>query len=579
MEIRYRVFKRLFPYVLLIGIAVSCVNHEYDFDRTDRNVTLMGETISIPLGQIGPMNIQDIMGEQLGEYLVPLSDGTFSIQYKGNPVRFVFDELQKIDGAAPFSRFCDFPISYDLPLFTKPDNVVFDAKGEADLSGPDPLKIQLSSVTRSISSSISNLPKELASLKSITLTSKSRVEISLSIPDCPLISGTVTPDLRIDLGSLFESDDFPGGALTFNTPLDSKNAYTVTQSFPLHKFALKPGSFNPSDHSLNIDATIKVSGSCTVSQLRTNRTRYEKAPEEVRFKLTATMREIACQEIEGSFNYSRKSQVTVPLANLAAGLAGKLNGDVRFDFADPAILLDIESNIAIPIAAKLELAARQKRVKYAEVKDIPVAFPLPAPGATASKRLRMAKSPETLPGEEAVAADLAKLFSRIPDDMLITADASTLSGQTAVLRIGQNYHVTVSPQVIIPLSLGADTKVSVLDTIALPSTLGAMLGQNTLQLAGEMTNGFPLELAFNMVIIDDKGTALTEAASQTIAAGNTSEVSVTLARLPGADFGKNAFAVLSFAVSGIPESRPFRTEDSIRANLHLRIPGGYHMTL
>ena len=375
--------------IAFAGIAWACTDHDYDFDRTDREVTLLGEDLFIPLGQTGPLTVESLLGDKMADFLVPLEDGTCAIQYKGKAVSFVFDELKNIDGAAPFQRFVDFPISYDFALFNKPGNPSFNAQGEADLSDSIPGEIQLQNLSRNLDVSITGLPAQLASLKAITLTQKSRIEITVSIPDCLLTGGTVTPDLTFDMGSFFESDDFPEGLIKIGTPLTSANGYSATTTIPLHKFALDPDSFNPADHSLSVNASLKFSGTCAVSKPRTNRDRHAAAPENAKLHVTVIMRDIACKEIEGKFDYARRSQVTFQLGDLAAGLTDRLSGDIHFDFEDPTILLDIESNITIPISASLELAARQKKVKYAEVKDIPVAFPLAEPGASASKRFRM----------------------------------------------------------------------------------------------------------------------------------------------------------------------------------------------
>lgn len=575
-----RGWANLVLFAALVPMAGACTDPSYDFDRTDRTVTLMGETLSIPLGQTRALTVGDLLGDQMEDYLVALSDGTLSVQYTGKPLSFTFDELKKIDGSAPFARFCDFPISHDFSLFTKPGKPAYDAQGEADLSGSVPGKIQLKSVSRDFSASIPNMPKELSSLKSITLTEQSRVELTLTIPDCPFISGTVTPDLRFDLGSLFVNKDFPDGILKFDTPLDSKNGYTATKSFPLHSFSLAPGAFDPSTHTLNVDANVEFRGNCTISKPRTNRALFEKAPREIQLQVTAVMHDIACKEIEGAFDYSRKSQVSFPLGDFAGSIKGKLGGgEVFFDFLDPTILLDIESNITIPITAKLTLAARQNRVKYAEVKNLPVAFPCAEPGKSASTHIQMGKNPGKNPGEYPVTADFSRLLTRIPDDLLITADAATQSDKTAVLRIGETYKVTLSPKLILPLSLGADTNVEVRDTVAIPATLGRVLKDNTLQLVGHIRNGFPLQLAFSLVLTDPEGNALTDPVHLTLAEDRSQEVAFTLALKPGTDPETLDSAILSFTVGGIPEGRPVKADDAIQANLRLLIPGGYHLSL
>jgi len=573
------ILTRAFPLIVFIGIAMACTDHAYDFERTERDVTLLGEDISFPLGQTGPMSIGSLLGEKMADFLIPLEDGTCAIQYKGKAVSFAFDELKNIDGAAPFQRFCDFPISYDFSLFNKPAKPAFNAQGEADLSSLLPGRIEIQSLSRSLDLNVSGLPAQLSSLKSITLTPESRFEITVSIPDCLLTGGTVTPNLSFDMGSFFASDDFPGGIIKINSPLNSGNGYSATTTIPLHKFALDPKNFNPADHSIAVSATLKLSGSCAISQPQTNRNRHAKAPQETKLHVTVIMRDIACKEIEGSFDYSRKSQVTFQLGDLAAGLTDKLSGDIHFDFVDPTILLDIESNITIPVSAKLTLAARQKKVKYAEVKNIPVVFPVANPGASVSKRIRIAKNPAHNPGEESIALDLTNLLAKIPDDILITANASTQSNQTSVLRIGENYRISISPQIIIPLNLGPDTKVAFRDTLALPTQLGELIDKNEFQVMGEIDNGFPLQFTFSLVMVDKDGVPLSETVRQVLAADSTSELALTLARLPGADPTQAASAVLIFEADGVSDSRPIRTEDAIEAKLHAVIPGGYHLAL
>ena len=565
--------------IALCCMAWACTDHDYDFDRTDPDITLLGEDVFIPLGQTGPLTVESLLGEKMADFLVPLEDGTCAIQYKGKAVNFVFDELKNIDGAAPFQRFVDFPISYDFALFSKPENPSFNAQGVADLSGSIPGQIELQNLSRSLDVSITGLPAQLASLKAITLTQKSRIEITVSVPDCLLTGGTVTPDLTFDMGSFFESDDFPEGLIKIDTPLTSGNGYSATTTIQLHKFALDPDSFNPADHTLSVNASLKFSGTCAVSQPRTDRDHHAKAPKDAKLHVTVIMRDIACKEIEGTFDYSRKSQVTFQLGDLSAGMTDKLNSDVRFDFLDPTILLDIESNITIPISGQLELAARQNKVKYAEVKGIPVIFPVAAPGASASKRIRLAKDPATNPGEDPIALDFTSLLSKIPDDLLITANASTLRDRTATLRIGENYKVSISPQIIIPLYFGPETKVSLSSTVALPARLGAMIQKNSFQVKGTIDNGFPLQLSFSLVMVDEDGTALTETVRQTLAADASNDIELTLAKLPGADPTRLASAILSFEADGIPESRPVKTDDAIQANLHIVIPGGIHVTL
>ena len=579
--------KRILPYpltrvFLAIALAVAsaaCTDATYDLERTKQDITLFGEDISFPIGQTGPTTIGALLGEKAADYITPLEDGTCAIQYKGKPVSFVFDELKNIDGAAPFQRFCDFPINYDFALFSKPDKPSFNANGEADLSKTMASRITLQSMSRSMDFNVAGLPAQLASLESITLSQKSRIEVTVSIPDCFLTGGTVTPNLVLDMGTFFASDDFPDGHITINAPLKSENNFSATTTIPLHKFVLDPKSFNPAEHSISMSVALNFSGSCSVSQPKTNRDRHSKAPKDNKLHVTVILKDIACSEIVGAFDYSRKSQVTFQLGDLSAGLMDKLSEDVHFDFIDPTILLDVESNVTIPVSAKLDLAARQKKVKYAEIKNIPIGFPVATPGTTIKKRFRIAKEPGQQPGEDPIALDFTSLLSKIPDDMLITTNVVTRKDEKAVLRIGENYRVSISPQIIIPLYFGPDTKLAIRDTVAMPAQLGEQIKNNDFLVKGEIENGFPLQFTFSLVMVDKEGTPLTETVRQTLAAGATSEVVLSMVKLPGADPAQIASAVLTFEADGISDSQPIKQDNAVQAKLHLVIPGGYHINL
>lgn len=574
--------KYLIAFTLFISVTVltaSCVNHAYDFEKVDPDITLFGEDVAIPLGQSGPLTIEALLGEKMEDFLIPLDDNTCAIQYKAKAVNIALNELKNIDGAAPFQRFCDYPINYDFDLFTKPANPAFNSQNEADLSNSIPGKVNLESKTQNLDFSLSNLPSQLASLKSVTLGSKSRIEVTVSVPDCVMTAGTVVPNLSLSLGSFLVSNDFPDGVIKVNPTLDSKNGYSAKTTIRLNKLVLDPKSFNASEHTLAVNASMTFNGACTINQPRTTRDRHAKAPDDAKLRITIVMKDLAIQDIEGSFDYSAKNQVSFQLGDLSASMTDKLKEEIRLDFSDPTILLDIESNITIPINAKLDLAARQNKVKYAEVKNIPISLPGATPGSFISKRYRLAAKPPHNQGEEAVAVNFASLLSRIPDDMLITTNVATRSDKTAILRIGENYRVTITPHIIIPLSFGPNLKVTLRDTLALPAKMGEMIQKNTFQVKGTIDNSFPLQFTFSIVMVDKDGVALTDTVSQTLAADSVNDVDLILTKLPEADPTQITSAFLTFEVDGIPDGRPVMTDDGILTNLHIVIPGGLHLTL
>lgn len=570
---------RIYIIVALSFALSSCVNHAYDFEKVDPDVTLFGEDVTIPLGQSGPLTIGALLGEKMGDFLIPLDDNTCAIQYKAKAVNITLNELKNIDGAAPFQRFCDYPINYDFNLFTKPANPSFNSQDEADLSNSIPGKVNLESKTQSLDFSVSNLPSQLTSLKSVTLGSKSRIEVTVSVPDCVMTAGTVVPNLSLSLGSFLVSNDFPDGVIKVNPTLDSKNGYSAKTTIQLNKLVLDPNSFNAAEHTLAVNASMTFTGTCAINQPKTTRDRHAKAPDEHKLHVTIVMKDLAIQDIEGAFDYSAKNQVSFQLGDLSSSMSDKLKEDIRLDFSDPTILLDIESNLTIPITAKLDLAARQNKVKYAEVKNIPISLPVATPGSFVFKRFRLAAKPPKNQGEEAVAVNFNKLLSRIPDDMLITTNVATKSDKTATLRLGENYRVTITPHIIIPLSFGPNLKVALRDTLVLPAQMGKMIQKNSFQVKGSIDNGFPLQFTFSIVMVDKDGVALTDTVSQILAADSVNDVDLILTKLPEADPTQITSAILSFQVDGIPDGRPVMNDDAILTNLHIVIPGGLHLTL
>lgn len=570
---------RILFIIVLSLAAASCVNHAYDFDKIDPDITLLGEDVTIPLGQTGPLTIGALMGEKTADYLVPLEDGTCAIQYKSKAVNLVLNELKNLDGSAPFQRFCDYPINHDFSLFSKPANPSFNSQGDADLSASVPGRVNLQAMSQNFDFSFSGLPSQIVSLESVSLSKKSRIDVTISIPDCLFTAGTVTPDLSLDIGSFLVSDAFPDGIVKIKPTLNSSNGYKATTTVYLNKLALGPENFNAADHSLSMNASMKFTGSCTISQPHTSRDKHSKAPDDVKLQITIILRDLAISEVRGAFDYSYKSQVAFQLGDLSSSLTDKLGKDLCFDFTDPAILLDIESNLTIPISAKLGLTARQNKVKYAEVSNIPISLPVASSGAFVSKRFRISGNPQKKQGEEAIARDLTKLLSKIPDDMVIAAEVATKSNQTAILRIGENYRVTISPQIIIPFSFGPELKVAISDTLALPSQVGSMIQKNSFKVKGTVDNGFPIQFSFSFVMAGEDGTPLTETVRQTLSAESANDIELNLAALPGADPTQIVSAIMTFEMDGVPDSRPVMADDAILANLHLVIPGGLHITL
>lgn len=94
----------LFVYLSVIGILLlfsACVDDNYNLDNVSTEVTIGGEEVVVPLGEIKPIALGDMIGEQM-EGLVE-ENGVYTFKYEGEGDNFVIDgfSLPLISGLSP----------------------------------------------------------------------------------------------------------------------------------------------------------------------------------------------------------------------------------------------------------------------------------------------------------------------------------------------------------------------------------------------------------------------------------------------------------------------------------------------
>ena len=145
------------------------------------------------------------------------------------------------------------------------------------------------------------------------------------------------------------------------------------------------------------------------------------------------------------------------------------------------------------------------------------------------------------------------------------------------MRFGETYYMNLQPTLRIPRSFGKDTRIGLRDTVAMPSELGKILKDNTVIVAGEMTNSLPLEVDFSLVMLNDAGIMVTEEVTQRLAANGTTAIRIPLVNKVEDGIVNLSKAVLSFQVKGTATPRAVKADDVLQARLHAEIPGGYHV--
>ena len=575
-----RSFRRSACLFLALALTAACVDKSYDFDQVDHDITLGGDAFVLPLVNTGRLTVKDLAGDRLESYLDLNEDQTYSLSYHSAPIEYAFDELKDYDTSGPFRRYVDFPIDYAFQLFRKPAKVVFDEQGVADLNGLVPTQVVLPNLSKTAMLSVPRLPDQLAAVRSITLSDDSRFDVTISLPDCLFTEGTLTPDFNVDLSEFFESLDSEDGVLHFDTPLTGENGFSVTRSYNLHQVVFDPKYFDASTHTLTLHAGVKVNGICHFSGMKTNRQRYDAAPAYTRLLVSVTIRTVNCVAFVGAFDYTVKDiNTVVDVKDMMDGFTDMFEtSDFSLQMFDPEILLDMKTNIPIPTQANINLAAEKGNLHYAEIRGIQFDFPYALPGETAHHGIRLAGEPKQEEGFDDVIVDFSKVISRVPDRILFNASASTLPDKIVEVRFGNTYFININPTIRIPFAFGPDTHVALKDTISVPETLGKILKDNTVVLAGELTNTLPLEVELHLVMLNDLGIEVTEPVTQRIAANGSCALDIPLKNLVGDAIVNLSKAVLSFRVLGTDDARPIRADDYLQASVYVRVPGGYHFT-
>lgn len=566
--------------VAMLAAAPACVNHSYDFDALEKDITIGGENLVLPLANTGQMPVSDLVGEKLGDLVRLGSDGIYALHYEAEPISFSFDGLKDYDGSGPFRRYINYPISYNFSLFSKPVNPAFDESGEADLTGYLPEKVILANAYKSTSLSVPRLPDELVGVSSITLSDDSRFRLTLSIPDCMLTEGAVIPDLSINLSEFFESPDAKDGVLHFDTPLTPENNFTASQEFHFKKVVFDPKNFDPQTHTLMLKAGASFDGKCTISGPRTDREHFNSASATTPLQISVILLKVDCVAVEGRYDYKISNiNSTLNFRDVVDEIAGKIGDpDFSIELSEPEVLLDVTTNITVPTKANLGLQARKNRSRYAEINNILINFPYAEPGKSVSRRIRIARTPLEEEGVDNVLVDLNKLVSRIPDEIQVSVAASTRSDMNAELRLGDVYSIAAAPSLRIPLAFGANTKLTFRDTLSVSESLARVIRENEVQLTGELTNTLPVQIDMTLVLADDAGNAVADPIQQRIGAEGTSAISIPVRKRSGDAINRLSQAFLTLQVSGITQSRPIRATDYVQAKLDIQLPEGYRIT-
>lgn len=564
--------------VALCVITAGCVDHSYDLEQIDRNVTVARDGIDIPIGSIEPITIGDLVGDDFDDLVTINSDGSYSLSYTSDePFDVRFSIPSSVDRTLGLKKYKGRYIDVDFPFISKPSGVVYDENGEADLSKKLPASRKILTRQFRLPFTIPKIPELLTGLSGLTLTDNSEVSLTFSIPDCFLTDGTVTPDISFDVHELFEVEGYPDGIVTFNDlKLTKDNGFKATKTLKLKKVIADPSRFNLKTRELDINAHLVFNGNILLSNPKTTKERMQKSSAANNLMVRVKLVNIRCKGVEGMFDYEYNDVKTrLKLGNIA----DKFEGDkAPVILTSPSLLLKVTSNFGIPARATVKFTAQRKGVTTREIKNVKFDVPVPTSSATATKTFKFSASGSGGGGTTGVKADIASLFDPVPDIIYIDMDIATIPTKTGVLDLDTKYEIDLLPQISSPLAYGPGLNLSYADTLSMPAAFGKLLKNNSLKLIGDVTNTSLLQLGLDVALTDDAFNPVIPAVSKTIAAKGESTLELLFSGENGNDTEKISKVIIRLDGKPSATGKAIKSTEYFKADFRAEIPDGYHIS-
>lgn len=510
--------------------------------------------VNASLGQTSLVTSESMLTDGAHKLLVEQSDGSYAFVFKENAFSVSYSFIQNYDPSHPFKRYVNSPIDYDFNLGNKPAAPA-DAGDVIDLTKIMPAVVNLGSRSKGTSIYLSGLPEELTALEGVTLSEDSRFEVTLSLTDPFFTDGVATPEFKVDMRRFFNSPEATNGILSFDAPLTRQNGYRATKVFHISDVPFNPANFSAKNHNLKLEASIGLSGKVYYKDIKTTKSRLAAAPSDMLLNVSVVLRNVSIKAIKGRVEGVDKKTASKTM---------KIQSDLAALALDPAastVKVDIATNLSIPTETTLDLTSRKggKAIGSAAGINVPLEVMPFDSSATFSMMLN-----ET--------SDLSKVLSSMPDDFVFKTTVCPPSEDCYWFCIDQKSSVSFKPTVTMPYKPGKDFIYEKVDTISVPSGVGAALTDRSAELKGEMVNSMPLDVELIVTLVDGSGNAVTQPVSQTFPAGSTTQVSQTI-KAPGEAAASIAKAVVATRVHGTEQSRALTRNDKLQATLNIHIPG------
>lgn len=565
--------------------AVSCVDENYDLSKLNTEITVGGDSLTVPVGETAKLTMKDLLGDNAVTFLKTAADGSYYISFSDqkdvSPSMPAINTSLNLGGTAPSVEIELF----DLTAAAAAINAMPD-QAEYDLSSM--VTIPPVAIDTNIQVTVSlDLPDAVKDLESVTFTNASKITVALSVEDCPLSDGELTPDIWVNISSVLSLVDSYYIELS-DLKLNKANNYQASKQYAVDSLIIKPGDFNANLHKLSIDRKAYVGGTATVTGAKTTKALIN-ASNKLKVKVAVTLSNLEINKVEAKIDYNlSQEKVKLDLGDLTGAFGDKL--EVTMDLYNPSLKFDLSTNLGVPATVQATLVPWKNNAPNTQ-NQIQVNLDVnPAPSATQTSTMKyfLAAHNEGRPADYTyVAADIASLIKLMPDSVLVTLNAATVPTQTAVVEPAATYNFNVNYEVGIPIQVGPDFRLALRDTIEIGEVGKYLALAEEAVITGAVENSLPLNLKLVVGFTDasNNAIALAKAAEQSVAAGKLDggatttplEVSVKFADKKAAE--NVTKVVLAFEITSGGVARAVKETDYVMAKVAAGLRGGITLDL
>lgn len=423
-----------------------------------------------------------------------------------------------------------------------------------------------------------SLPAEIVGIEEATLDD---AELSLGlkltgIPDLGY-NKEIGLDVALTLPEVLVLDRVKDNVLTIKGTLDKYGTIAID---PL---TIKGINLKGKDISKGVVDKIGVNAKISVDNPDINLSTLNA---DITANVTAKLTGLEFSKVSGNVKYTiNESTQTVSLKDVPDILKGD---NVNLDLYNPYVLINANTNIGIPIDAKLSIVPVRGGVEYA---DEAVELELNIEGAESAQNAQdlkyyIAVKDEGRPAEYKFIGvpGIKNLLAKIPDELKIKVNAATNSKKLSTIESSADYVFDINYDFVCPIAFDENLHLEFETNVTgVNETISKVIKGATVQLGGSIENTLPVQLQLDVRALDAEGKELPleTPAVQTISCCNAdgspskSDLNLTLKMAKGAsaaaiDQFRLIFTVTSGNVTGIA----LKEDAYVQAVLKLRLPEG-----